>query len=138
MRSAWQARTSSCRRLNHVQRVNNNGTVAVTIDYDANRAPTVHSRTAASRPPAVVSASGAVVDGRDRLLTHGVLQRVRFGTTATASGAHTCDDADLLPQPGTANVRRWIYADVLNPVAQLNERNRIEQAYAYKWLRPNF
>ncbi len=32
---------------------------------------------------------------------------------------------------GTANVRRWIYADALNPVAQLDERNRITQAYVY-------
>jgi RHS repeat-associated protein len=34
-------------------------------------------------------------------------------------------------EPGTANVRRWIYADALNPVAQLDERNRITQAYVY-------
>jgi hypothetical protein len=33
--------------------------------------------------------------------------------------------------PGTANVRRSIYADALNPVAQLDERNRITQAYVY-------
>jgi RHS repeat-associated protein len=34
-----------------------------------------------------------------------------------------------MPRP--ANVRRWIYADALNPVAQLDERNRITQAYVY-------
>ncbi len=32
---------------------------------------------------------------------------------------------------GPANVLRWIYADALNPVAQLDERNRITQAYVY-------
>jgi RHS repeat-associated protein len=33
--------------------------------------------------------------------------------------------------PATANVRRWIYADALNPVAQLDQNNRITQAYVY-------
>jgi hypothetical protein len=150
----------SCRRLTHVQRIDINGTVASTIDYDANRACTVYTPTAASGPPALdLSASGAsVVDGLDRVLIHGALQfgcladgrrrcrvdttdtvtpftcydynlfgplqRVPFGTTATASGANPCAAA-LLPQPGTANVRRWIYADALNPVAQLDENNRV-------------
>ena len=114
----------SCRRPTHLQRIDINGTVAWTFNIDANRACTLYTPTAASGPPALdLSASGPrVVGGQDRVLTHGAFQRVRFGTTAKASGAHTCDDADLLHQPGTASVRRWIYADALNPVAQLDER----------------